>query len=84
MPLRNDLEGEEPPMVDVLAVDEALRRLARHDPRLEQVVECRFFGGMTMPDTAEALGISQRTAERDWTRAKAYLFQILGDEATGS
>jgi len=78
VPLRDDLEGEEPATVEVLEIDQALRRLAQHDPRLEQVVECRFFGGMTMPDTAEALGISLRTAERDWTRAKAYLFQALG------
>lgn len=78
--LRDDLAGEDPTVVEVLAIDEALSRLARHDPRLEKIVECRFFGGMTMPDTAEALGISQRTAERDWTRAKAYLFQALGGE----
>ena len=82
IPLREDLEGEDPRMVDVLAIDEALTRLAEYDARLERIVECRFFGGMTMPDTAEALGLSLRTAERDWTRAKAYLFKALGgDEA---
>lgn len=83
VPLSDDLdEAEERSAADVLAIDEALSRLAKHDPRLEQIVECRFFGGMTMPDTAEALGISRRTAERDWTRAKAYLFQALGGSET--
>lgn len=79
IPLREDVEagGGGPRTVELLALDEALRALARRDPRLERVVECRFFGGMTMRDTAEALGISVRTAERDWKRAKAYLYQAL-------
>jgi RNA polymerase sigma factor (TIGR02999 family) len=71
------VEGEAPRTVELLALDEALQELWRRDPRLERVVECRFFGGMTMQDTAEALGVSLRTAERDWTRAKAYLFHAL-------
>ena len=47
------------------------------DPRLERLVEYRFFGGMTMKDAAEAMGISLRTAERHWMRAKAHLLQAL-------
>jgi RNA polymerase sigma factor (TIGR02999 family) len=74
------LEGDQPtdpPGLDVLAVDEALTRLATHDPHLERLVECRFFGGMSMEETAEALGISVRTATRQWRRARAYLQQAL-------
>ena len=80
MPLREDLTGAEPRTFDLLALEEALTGLAQNDPRLERVVECRFFGGMTMQDTAAALGVSLRTAERDWTRAKAYLYQALDVE----
>lgn len=77
IPLREDLAGEEPRTVDLLSLDEALRALARHDVRLEQVVECRFFGGMNVRDTATALGVSERTVERDWARAKAHLYRTL-------
>jgi DNA-directed RNA polymerase specialized sigma subunit len=44
------------------------------------VVECRFFGGLTEPETAEALGVSQRTVARDWTMARGWLFNELRDE----
>ncbi len=63
--------------VDVMALDQALRRLGERDPRMEKVVECRFFGGMTVEETAEALDTSVRTVERSWTRAKAYLYSEL-------
>jgi len=78
IPLREDLDGgHEPETIELLALDEALRELSNLDPRLERIVEYRFFGGMTMKDTAEAMGISLRTAERDWTRAKAHLYRSL-------
>jgi len=77
IPLREERDGRAPDTVELLALEEALTALARRDARLERIVECRFFGGMTMRDTAEALGVSLRTAERDWTRAKAYLYQAL-------
>jgi len=77
IPLREDLAGKEDDPVDLLALDEALESLATKDSRLRSVVECRFFAGMTMEETAEALGISKRTAERDWTRARTYLYQAL-------
>lgn len=77
IPLREDLDGREPDTVEMLALEDALANLGRRDPRLERIVECRFFGGMTMRDTAEALGVSLRTAERDWTRAKAHLYRLL-------
>jgi len=77
VPLRDDLDGEEPDTVELLTLEEALTKLGRHDPRLERIVECRFYGGMTMKDTAEAVGVSLRTAERDWRRAKTYLYRWL-------
>ena len=80
IPLREELAGEESGTVELLALDEALSALARHDPRLEQVVECRFFGGMSVRDTAAALAVSERTVERDWARARAYLYHALVDE----
>jgi RNA polymerase sigma factor (TIGR02999 family) len=64
----------------LIAVDEALGRLKEIDARQAQVVECRFFGGMTEEETAEALGIGLRTAKRDWARAKSWLHR----EITGS
>ena len=63
--------------VDVLDVDEALERLAAFDPRRARVVELRYFGGLTMPEIAEALGVSQRTAEGDWFVARAWLRKEL-------
>ena len=84
VPLREDLTAGEPRDVDILAVEEALVRLASRDERLERVVECRFFGGMTVAETAEALGISPRTVERDWARARVYLYRELGPDADAS
>jgi RNA polymerase sigma factor (TIGR02999 family) len=62
----------------LLALDEALRRLEREDPRRSRVVECRFFGGMTIDETAAALGTSARTVKRDWAVAQAWLHRELG------
>jgi RNA polymerase sigma-70 factor, ECF subfamily len=77
VPISDDLHGAAPRTVDLVALDEALIHLGDMDPRLEQVVEYRFFGGLTMEETAEALGTSLRTAERDWRRARAYLYEAL-------
>lgn len=63
----------------VLAVNEALGRLAAESPRLARVVECRYFGGWSEVETAEALGISERTVRRDWTLAQAWLYRELND-----
>ena len=57
----------------LLALDEALDRLVRLDPRLGQVVECRFFGGLSEEETAEVVGVTQRTVRRDWIKAKGWL-----------
>jgi RNA polymerase sigma factor (TIGR02999 family) len=61
----------------LLAVDEALTELARIDPRLSRVVECRFFAGLTEEETAGILGITSRTVRRDWTKAKGWLHRTL-------
>lgn len=67
---------------DVLAVNEALERLAERHPRMAQVVELRFFGGLTVPEVAEVLGASPRTVDREWTRARAYLLETIGEHDT--
>jgi RNA polymerase sigma factor (TIGR02999 family) len=77
LPLDTRLIGEEPRTIELLALDEALTRLGRRDARLERVVECRFFGGMSMKETAETLGVSLSTAERAWRRARAHLYRAL-------
>jgi RNA polymerase sigma-70 factor, ECF subfamily len=64
----------------LIAVDEALARLKQLDERQAQVVECRFFGGMTEEETAEALGIGLRTAKRDWAKAKSWLHREIAGE----
>ncbi len=66
---------------ELLGLDQALKQLAIKDERLSRVVECRFFGGMTMDETAGALGISVRTVQRDWNRARAYLHKALSDDS---
>ena len=62
-------------------LDEALERLAALDARQAQVVECRFFGGLTEEETAEALGIGLRTAKRDWAKARSWLYRELYPDA---
>ncbi len=67
----------EMPAAEVLALDDALDRLDKLDERLRQVVEYRFFGGMTEEEIAEALGITARTVQRDWAKARAWLYKEL-------
>lgn len=62
----------------LLELHEALEHLARIDERLARVVECRFFGGMTEQETAEALHIGVRTVRRDWIKARGLLYHALG------
>jgi RNA polymerase sigma factor (TIGR02999 family) len=64
--------------IDVLALDEALQRLARLDPRHAQVVELRYFGGLSVEDTASAMALSPATVKRIWTMARAWLYRELG------
>lgn len=63
---------------EVLALDEALARLSRASDRLGQVVELRFFGGLSVEETAEVLGTSTATVKRDWRAARAFLAEALG------
>jgi len=65
---------------DLVAIDEALKSLAEIDPRKGQIVELRFFGGLSVEETAEALGISPRTVMREWSIAQAWLH----DQLTGA
>jgi RNA polymerase sigma factor (TIGR02999 family) len=67
-------------VIDVLAVDEALERLAALDPQQARIVEMRFFGGLTVEETAEALGISPATVKRDWSVARAWLHRELSSQ----
>jgi RNA polymerase sigma factor (TIGR02999 family) len=63
----------------LIALDEALTRLGSADERLQRVVECRFFGGLSNDEVAAVLSISARTVKRDWRAARAWLFRELGD-----
>jgi len=74
--LRIDAQAE-----DLIAIDQALSRMRELSPRLVRVVECRFFGGLTERETAGALGVSERTIRREWTKARALLREMLGEAA---
>ena len=68
--------------LELLELDEALQRLESRNPRHARVVECRFFGGMSVEDTAEALELSPRTVKSDWALARAWLYdELRGDAA---
>ena len=67
---------------ELLAVDEALKALAEVDTRKSEVIELRFFGGLTVEETATALGVSEETVMRDWKLAKAWLLRELSHEAS--
>ncbi len=75
--LDDDDGATEQPLEDLIALGQALERLERMDPRQARVVECRFFGGLSLDETAEALGISPATVSRDWTFARAWLHHEL-------
>ena len=67
---------------DILCLDAALSRLANHDERLARVVEYRFFGGLSVDETASAMELSPRTVKRDWRMARAWLHNQLAGVAT--
>lgn len=67
---------------ELVLLDEALERLARFDARQARVVECRYFAGLTIEETAEALGVSPTTVKHDWTMAKAWLYREMKRELT--
>src|SRR5262249_3149405 len=76
-----DLDGVAAPQPDdgLLALDEALTRLAERDPRKAQLVELRYFAGLTADEAAAALGVAPATADRDWSFARAWLYRELHD-----
>jgi RNA polymerase sigma factor (TIGR02999 family) len=78
----DEVEGflSEREAVEVLALDAALNRLAETDERAGQVVQYRFFGGLTLEETADVMGVSKRTVQRSWTVAKAWLRKEVASE----
>jgi RNA polymerase sigma factor (TIGR02999 family) len=80
VPLSEDVAAIDREVTEILALDQALKALEARDPRLVRIAECRFFGGLSVLETAEAMGTSTRTVEREWARARAYLHQMLGPE----
>ena len=81
VPLDETLLGTRARNVDVLALDEALASLSNVDPRKSRVVELRYFGGLSVEETAEVLGISPETVMRDWKMARTWLFRELSQAA---
>ena len=78
-------DAEEQPKVldfDIVALDDALKSLALMDEQQSRVVELKFFGGLSVEDTADVLGVSASTVKRDWTTARAWLFRELDRSAT--
>lgn len=78
---RNIDRADLPPAIDVLALDEALSRLAALDPELARIVELRYFGGLTVEETADVIGSSPATVKRHWTMARAFLKQAIDSGA---
>lgn len=75
--LDQPLPAAESRLDDMIELDDALQRLGRFDERLFKVVECRFFGGMSVRETAVALGLAPRTVDRAWQKARAWLYREM-------
>jgi RNA polymerase sigma factor (TIGR02999 family) len=75
--LQEDLVASEGREVDVLAIDTVLSRLAGLDPQQARIVELRYFGGLSIQETSDALGISEATVKRDWATARAWLHREM-------
>ena len=73
----DEILGRAEQSVDLLALDEALRKLAELDPKLAELVELRFFGGLTIEETAEVMGTSAATVKRGWAFSQAWLRREL-------
>lgn len=80
---KSERPGGNGELIELLALDQALTRLSTRDRRMGRVVECRLFGGMRMKEIAATLDTSLSTVERDWRRAKAYLYRDLAPESGG-
>jgi RNA polymerase sigma factor (TIGR02999 family) len=66
--------------VEILDMDDALKQLQELSPRMAQIVELRFFGGMSIEEIAAVLSLSSRTVDRDWLKAKSFLYLVLAEE----
>lgn len=82
-PLTISVDTDAPAPIDMLALDEALTRLAARDERQARIVELRFFGGLTNNDVADVLGVSVRTVEGEWSMARAWLSRELHEDGPG-
>jgi RNA polymerase sigma factor (TIGR02999 family) len=80
VPLQDVQAVMDPPDVDVLDLDAALEKLSSLDPRQSELVELRFFGGLTVDEAAAVMGVAPATVDRDWALARAWLFRELGGE----
>jgi RNA polymerase sigma factor (TIGR02999 family) len=80
VPLQDVQAVMDPPEVDVLDLDAALDKLSSLDPRQSELVELRFFGGLTVDEAAAVMRIAPATVDRDWALARAWLFRELGGE----
>jgi RNA polymerase sigma factor (TIGR02999 family) len=78
LPLLEDQVPDPAPEARFLELDQALERLQQVEPRLVAMIECRFFAGLTEKETALALGVTERTVQRDWSRARTWLRETLG------
>ena len=67
-------------VTEVIALDDALKGLMEMDPRKSQIVEMKFFGGLTNEEVAEVLKVTSRTVEREWRKAKAWLHRSISKE----
>lgn len=74
--------GTEPDLDRLVALDEAIRRLDEQDPRAGDVVRLRFFAGLSIGETAKALGLSERTIKREWAFARAWLYDALREDGS--
>lgn len=81
VPLESDLPGGGPSLPDLIAIDQALDILARLDPRKVAVIELRFFGGLTVEETARVLDVAPDTVARDWRLARTWLLRALDNAA---
>ena len=82
--MESDVASGGPSLDDLIAVDEAMEKLARIDPRKVQVVELRFFAGLTVEETARVLDVSLDTIARDWRMARSWLLKVLRSDRTQS
>ena len=76
-----DVASDDPNQIDVLALHESLERLAVFDPQQARIVELRYFGGLTIDEAAQVVGVSEATVAREWTIAKAWLRANLSDQS---